>query len=290
MNRKHALKILELDENCINDICKIKKKYKELALKYHPDKNKTKDASSRFVEIKEAYELLSETEEDYKSYEVILKEYLNLIFKNEKTAENINNILTNIINKINTINILEYMKTIDKYTLLNLKDILINNINLLHIDESIVKIIERIWRDKSNENNIILNPSIDDLINDNVYRLNYKEKDYIVPLWHYELYFKDDENKYFNVYCEPKLDNNIIIDVFNNIYIDIEKKIIDIFKTGKLEINIGEKKINILSEKIRLIEYQEILLTNSGIAQMNSLNILDNKKRGNIIIRLKLEI
>ena len=288
MNKRDAYKILELGEE--DDISKIKKKYKELALKYHPDKNKSKDASNKFIEIKEAYELLSETQEDYKSYEVILKEYLNLIFKNDVVAEKINNILINIINKINTINILEYIKTIDKTTLLNLKELLLNNINLLHIDESLIVILEKIWRDKSNENNIVLNPSIDDLLNDNVYKLNYKDNSYIVPLWHYELYFKDNNNKYFNVYCKPKLDDNIIIDINNNIYIDIEKNILEIFNKGELEINIGEKKIKISNNKIRLIKYQEIILTNNGIPRMNSLNILDNKKRANIIIRLTLEI
>ena len=160
---------------------------------------------------------------------------------------------------------------------------------MLHIDESIIPILDKIWRDKSNENNIVLNPSIDDLLEDNVYKLNYKDNSYIVPLWHYELYFKDNNNKYFNVYCKPILDDNILIDIYNNIYIDIEKNIIEIFNKGELEINIGEKKINILNEKIRLLKYQEIILKNNGISRMNSLNILDNKKRANIIIRLTLK-
>ncbi|HHH78145.1 MAG TPA: molecular chaperone DnaJ, partial [Thermoplasmatales archaeon] len=40
----------------------IKKAYRRLALKYHPDKSKDKDAEERFKEISEAYAVLSDDE------------------------------------------------------------------------------------------------------------------------------------------------------------------------------------------------------------------------------------
>ena len=53
---KDYYKILEVDRGCETD--KIKKSYKKLALKYHPDKNNGDD--TKFKEISEAYEVLSD--------------------------------------------------------------------------------------------------------------------------------------------------------------------------------------------------------------------------------------
>lgn len=56
---KDLYKVLGLPRNASqNDI---KKKYRELTKKYHPDKNKgSKEASAKFAEVAEAYEILSD--------------------------------------------------------------------------------------------------------------------------------------------------------------------------------------------------------------------------------------
>ena len=53
---KDYYKILEIEYGA--DILTIKKAYRRLALKFHPDKNKALDASQKFIEITEAYEVL----------------------------------------------------------------------------------------------------------------------------------------------------------------------------------------------------------------------------------------
>lgn len=55
---KDYYKILGISKNANED--DIKKAYRKLALKYHPDKNKAPGAEERFKEVAEAYEVLSD--------------------------------------------------------------------------------------------------------------------------------------------------------------------------------------------------------------------------------------
>lgn len=56
MKFKDYYKLLEINFGA--DILAIRKAYRRLALKFHPDRNKAPDASQNFIEITEAYEVL----------------------------------------------------------------------------------------------------------------------------------------------------------------------------------------------------------------------------------------
>lgn len=58
---KDYYKILGVKENCKTD--ELKKAYRTLAKKYHPDVNKSQDAHEKFIEISEAYEVLLKRKE-----------------------------------------------------------------------------------------------------------------------------------------------------------------------------------------------------------------------------------
>jgi len=60
MNKRDYYEVLGVSKNVSGD--EIKKAYRKLALKYHPDRNKSSDAEEKFKEISEAYTVLSDSQ------------------------------------------------------------------------------------------------------------------------------------------------------------------------------------------------------------------------------------
>ncbi len=60
MSKRDYYDVLGVPRNASKD--QIKNEYRKLALKYHPDRNKSPDAEERFKEISEAYAILSDEE------------------------------------------------------------------------------------------------------------------------------------------------------------------------------------------------------------------------------------
>lgn len=58
MNINQAANILEVSTNISKE--ELKKKFKELVMKYHPDRNQDIDTTQKFIEIKNAYDALNE--------------------------------------------------------------------------------------------------------------------------------------------------------------------------------------------------------------------------------------
>ena len=149
--------ILEISIDASDE--EIRKSFKRLALKYHPDKNKNMNGNKKFIDIKYAYDILTNSELK-KNYDRKLKnENKNLFYVNIenfiKTTDF--NILINLI--------LKNKKNINPYQIFNninlLKDLLdINltiNYTLKELWDCVPKNI-RINRDTKNEFEEIIYP------------------------------------------------------------------------------------------------------------------------------------
>ena len=83
--KKDYYKILEVDRSATQE--QIKKKFKKLSLKYHPDKNKKNPeaAKQKFIEVANAYEVLSDPEKK-KIYDIHGEEAVNEHTARENTG------------------------------------------------------------------------------------------------------------------------------------------------------------------------------------------------------------
>lgn len=67
MDIRKSYEILGLSDNATDE--EVKKAYRKLAVKYHPDKNKDKDADEKFKEISNAYQTINNRKENMNSHQ-----------------------------------------------------------------------------------------------------------------------------------------------------------------------------------------------------------------------------
>jgi DnaJ-class molecular chaperone len=205
MNYKKAFEILEIDmnEHKYNEITleNLKKQYRRLALKNHPDKNGNSAVSNeKFKQINEAYHYLkrefkhlssedmnddNNIDEDCNSslYYEILKGFIKSMFEGTY-----NDILSKIVTDIMVAGkklSVKLFDELDKDTSLSIYTFLSNHRSTLHLSNDIlVQIREIVVKKYDNVQIYKLNPSINDLINNNLYKLYLNEDLFLVTLWH----------------------------------------------------------------------------------------------------------
>jgi len=250
-------KILELNYNANND--EIKKSYKRLILKYHPDKNKNIE-TDKFIKIKYAYDILSnkETKEKYDLKRIYLNNnYINIfeIIKNIYLTKNYLIIFKILINKII---FLEDINILKEKIIFN--DKLFSFNNLVNIVYNINFTIKQIWDNEPQ----ILNYN---RITKNIFN------EYIYPTDKKQIYENEGE--------KIVLDNNnfegdfiVNINLIDNIYNDE----IYYINNNDLFICIKEKRIN--KNKI-IIKYlddknHEFILINKENSIFGELYYIDN--------------
>ena len=78
MNKRDYYEILGLQKNASDQ--EIKKAYRKLAIKYHPDKNPDdKEAEEKFKEAAEAYSVLSNDEKEEGMINLVIKELVEIV-------------------------------------------------------------------------------------------------------------------------------------------------------------------------------------------------------------------
>ena len=273
----------------------IKKAYYKKALQFHPDKYK-KDDGEQFRKIKEAYEkLLKAHNSDISSDDIeltymdLIKKCLRHIMPEFKWDDMfLDSTLKTLLKDCKKVSISLFNK-LSKEKALEVYVFLSKHMELLNLDKDFVDEMLSIIRKRSESDNIIiLNPDINNLINDDIYKLTVNHKVFYVPLWHSEIVY-DEEGADLIVRSIPDISSNITIDNYNNLHINITEDISYILDNEKLEFKIGKKVFEINQEKIRITKQQTLVLPNEGLLLSDHDNLYNTKKRAHIYVHLTLE-
>jgi len=262
----------------------LKKKYYKLALQYHPDKHQNSPESTEyFQKITEAYELLKkevidniqEEKEEIHTYSSFLQLFLN---KTPFLSSIVHYILKNYENI--TIHIFE---GIEKNTAINVYNFLLKHKLILHISDELIDNVKNIILDKYKDVQIyILNPSLQELFGERIFKLNIQEKIYYVPLWHSELEFEEN----IIVKCIPNLPENIIIDENNNIIFHLKIDTNTLFNISNIPI-INDLVLPLHELKMKKKQYYTF--HEKGIPRIKEDEIYNVTEKGDIIVLIDIK-
>jgi hypothetical protein len=315
MDSKQARNILNLKYNYTLE--ELKKNYRLLALKHHPDKNENSEEScNKFKDINSAYLFLlnfdisheSHETSDFKddennsssySYSSIFRIFIQSLLKKMTVVSQENNTITiNMLLKIIVEDChelsLKMFEDLDKNVAYNVYEIITTYYKFFHISEEKMVLFERIMRDKmALDNLVVISVSLDDLFGDNnIYVLDHDNKTYYIPLWHTELYYNlgETDNKSVDliVRCIPTIPSHIYIDANNDIYVDIRMKITDLLEKRCIEFEVGGKIFMIDASVLYIKNNQSYILSGCGIPIINSKNVYDTSEKSSIIVNIEL--
>jgi hypothetical protein len=223
-----------------------------------------------------------------------VKQELNKIWEKIKPSIEslgITKIIPEIVSGCKNIS-LKLFEGLDKETCVYIYNFLSKHRYVLHLNEKILEAIRELVEQKF-ENVMIykLNPTINDLLNSSIYKLNVNDEFCYVPLWISESYF-DISGCEVIVLCEPELSDNIIIDEYNNIHTVREVSILNeltnlVNSDMKLTIEIAGKVFEIPTEHLYMKKEQTYIIKNKGLNIADDFDI-SNFQKSDIIVLIKL--
>jgi len=283
MNCQRAFKILEIDSLSANTET-IRKQYKIMALKWHPDRNKAANATERYREIKEAHDFLLENDSEIannSSYTEVASLFFETLYNNEHFQRKIfHPLLMKVVNLCEE-KALAFILRLDADRASKLMTTIETYKSVLHFSDVF---FEKVKNHMSGMKHTVLNPNIDDLMQCNVCKI----EGIIVPLWHSLLEY---DRERIIVHCLPELPSNMWIDDGddeNTLSIKIQERLDNIWKTGFLEISIGSEKKSIEMDVLKMQRTQVVVLRGEGIPIPQIDDVFNVTNRG--IINIHLEI
>ena len=316
-----ARELLNLKYNYTLD--ELKKNYRLLALKHHPDKNENSEESCEFFKkINSEYLYLLNFDISHEShashmfnagdnheancdnaasdsYMSIFRTFIQsllqkmTVISQENTSLTISTLIKIIVEDCQELSI-KMFEDLDKETAYTIYEIITTYHKAFHISVEKLAVFEKIMRSKmALDNLVVISVSLGDLMGDNIiYVLEHEDKTFYIPLWHTELYYNmskmDNTSVDLIVRCIPVTPSHIYIDTNNDIYIDIRMKIVDLLEKQCIEFEVGGKIFTISAAALYIKNNQTYVLRGFGIPTINAKNMYDMSDKSSIIVNIEL--
>ena len=281
----------------------LKKKYYKLALKYHPDHNPQDPTSTeRFQELYEAYTLLScSCDDDTKSEDgngddnSSSNDYVSLFKKFLSSEYDIHidttTIVGDLIQGCKTASF-KVFENLDKKTAMNVFQYMEEYSEILGMDDTIKNNLKDILREKIKDDVlIVLNSTIDNLFNADIYKLDHNGELYYVPMWHDEVTYdmQGDTAKQLVVKCIPDLPQHMKVDHNNHLHIYINVCFPTLLNRETIAVPIcNERLFEIPVCELRIMKKQVYTFYRMGIPLIHTENIFSIEKKGNVYVHIDM--
>ena len=299
MNYQTALDILNLSIPYTKT--ELKKAYMAAALQHHPDKSNNPDSNIIFNNITESYKYLDEildTQEELdikenndSNYTSLLNQFLNLAFLFDKVLDQdeINKLLKVFKNQCKEFS-LKVIEDFNQETLFKILEYIEKFKNILNLTPETIERLQNIIKKKLENNSIIiLNPTLKNILENDTYKLDFNDQEYLVYLWKDYSLFEIENNKFLYVKLIPNLPENYSITKINNIFnleINYYSNISSLINKD-ISITLPNKSILIKTDSLFIKKYQKIVYKKNGIINYN--DQLDIISTGDIIIHLYID-
>jgi len=317
MSVSDALSVLGLSEYDISGLKLevVVRKYRQKALKYHPDKNSNSPEShAAFHRLTEAYDIVrnvvllnvdgEESKEENETpvgYFDILSQFIKSMMAVSTEPHAKEERMSIILKKIVEI-VRDYQdvsvgmfENIDRETSICIYQFLCSHCDTLCISPTVIDRIRSIIQTKFDDLRIYtITPTLDDMLLDKVFKLNIDGHVYLVPLWHREIYFDDKtrDGQEILVLCEPNIDEEVCrLDDNNNLYIstDVEFSRDLLRKDWYSDVTIptSTKTVRLTPHIMTFLQTQVIRVIGEGVLRIHEKDMYNNIDRGDIFVTIR---